>query len=234
MTRGDGTQNVITGPIVNIGHEQWFHTRFLTGRRKGMGDNMTDSSTVFRFLLDNRFCPDDIPGHMDAGIYALFAGSPRCLPGVVQPQDGLLYIGQSGNLAGRNHFRMESTGFSSPRRSLGALLKSELQLVAEPRSTGRSPVNYRNYRFGGEGETRLSKWMKQNLMCANCPLDSDVQGMEKQFIKKCEPPLNLTGWRNPQKGTIRNLRAVCREEAKLVWSAFVASPSGLRPAATDP
>lgn len=182
---------------------------------------MTDTSTIFRILLDNRFCPAEIPKPMDAGIYAIFAGSPRCLPGVVLSQDRLLYIGQSGSLERRNHFKMESSGFSSPRRSLGALLKSELQLTAEPRSAGRSPSNYRNYRFGGEGETRLSKWMKQNLMCAICPLDSDVQGKEWQLIKEYEPPLNLIGWRNPQKGLIQNLRTVCREEAKLVWNAWL-------------
>ena len=183
-----------------------------------MGNSMPDTSAVFRFLLDNRFCPDDIPRHMNAGIYAIFAGSLQCLPGVVLPQDGLLYIGQSGSLSGRDHFRMESSGFSSPRRSLGALLKSELQLTAEPRSAGRSPVNYRNYRFGGDGESRLSKWMNQNLMCATCPLDSDVQRMERQLIREYEPPLNLIGWRNPQKGMIQNLRRVCREEARIVRS----------------
>ena len=182
---------------------------------------MIDTGTVFRFLLDNRFCPDDIPKQMDAGIYAIFVGSPGCLPSVALPQDGLLYVGRSSNPARRNHFKMESSGISSPRRSLGALLKFELQLTAEPRSADRSPESYRKYRFGGEGETRLSEWMKQNLMYAICPLDSDVQGMEKQLIKECEPPLNLIGWRNPQKGMIQNLRTVCREEAKLVWSTWL-------------
>ena len=161
---------------------------FPSGHRKRMGDDMTDTSAVFRFLLDNRVCPDDIPGHMDAGICAILAGSPRRLSGVVLPQDGLLDTGRSGNPAGRNHFRMESSGFGSPGRSLGALPKSGLQLAAEPRSAGRSPVNHGNCRFGGEGETRSSKWMKQDPICAIRPLDSDVQGMENSSSGSANRP----------------------------------------------
>ncbi len=41
---------------------------------------MTDTSAVFRFLLDNRVCPDDIPGHMDAGIHAILPDRPGACP----------------------------------------------------------------------------------------------------------------------------------------------------------
>ena len=180
---------------------------------------MTDIRTVFQFFFENRLCSDDLPMHMDNGVYAIFVETPQCLPNVVLQQKELLYIGRSDNLAGRNHFKMKSSGFSSPRRSLGAIIKSELKLNAEPRSTGRSPSNYKNYCFGSEGETRLSKWMRQNLKCAIYPLDSDVQVIEKRLIKEYEPPLNLTNWRNPKKKMIQNLRTVCKEEAKIVWQA---------------
>lgn len=149
----------------------------------------------------------------------MFARSPCFLPGMAPPQSGILCIGRSGNLAGRNHLRMENSGFSSPRRSLGALLKSKLQLAAEPRSPGPSPKNCRNYRFGGQGETRLSNWMRRNLTYAVCPLNSDVQGMESQLIRECKPPLNLIGSPNPRKRMIERPRVDCVEEARIVRSA---------------
>ena len=184
-----------------------------------MTDARTDARAVFRFLCDNRFYPDDIPDKSAPGIYAIFAETPDCLPCIVLPPSRLVYIGQSGNLAKRNHFKAEHSGFSSPRRSFGALLKSALCLTAEPRSLGSSPKNYKNYRFGGDGETRLSAWMRRSLMCTLYPFDGDPKMLEKRLIKENEPPLNLTVWSNPQKARIQIQRRVCKEEAKLIWSA---------------
>ena len=180
---------------------------------------MIDARDVFRLLCDNRLCPDGIPDRPAPGVYAIFAKTPDCLAGIVLPQNGLVYVGLSGNLAKRNHFKADHSGFSSPRRSFGALLKSELRLTAEPRSPGRSKANYERYRFGGNGERRLSAWMRCSLMCAIHPFDGDCAILEKRLIKENEPPLNLTGWCNPQKARIQELRKACREEAKLTWSA---------------
>ncbi len=182
---------------------------------------MTDTESVFRFLHDHIFCPDDIPDYPEPGIYAIFATLPECLPGIVLPPSGLLYLGQSGDLAERNHFTMRHSGFSSPRRSLGALLKSPLRLNAEPRSSGRSERNYRNYRFAGGGEERLTAWMQRHLRCAVYPFSGDTEDLKKRLIKENEPPLNLTHWRNPQRTQIENLRKACRQEAKLIWCASV-------------
>ena len=188
----------------------------------GLGDgiSMNFAEAIFRYLSDNRMSPDSLPDAPEPGLYAIFAGSPGCLPDIVLPQTGLVYIGQSSDLARRNHFKPKNghSGFSSPRRNLGSILKMELSLTAEPRSAGRSETNFKNFRFAGDGEERLSEWMRRNLLCAIRPFGGDVASMEKRPIKDYEPPLNLTGWRNQQKKQIQALRDACKEEAKRVWN----------------
>jgi hypothetical protein len=68
-----------------------------------------------------------------------------------------MYVGMSSNLAERDeaHFRTGGSGFSTLRRSLGALLKQELRLSARPRGTGSSAQNYRCYQFDDAGEEQL-------------------------------------------------------------------------------
>ena len=105
---------------------------------------MTDTESVFRYLNDNRSGPDDLPYCPEPGVYAIFAAQSECLPLIVLPPSALVYIGRSDNLAKRSHFSKAHSGFSSPRRSLGALLKSALRLKAKPRSPGRSKTNYKN------------------------------------------------------------------------------------------
>lgn len=177
---------------------------------------MTDTKSLFRCLNDNRFCPDDIPDGPEPGVYAIFAAQSVCLPRIVLPPSALVYIGLSDNLAERNHFSAAQSGFSSPRRSMGALLKSVLRLKAEPRSPGRSKTNYKKYRFAGDGEERLTAWMRRNLTYAICPFNGNTKTLEKRLIKENSPPLNLTLWRNPQKAQIQALRKVCELEAKRI------------------
>jgi hypothetical protein len=84
------------------------------------------------------------------------------------------------------------TGFSTLRRSLGAILKAELRLVAIPRSAGASPTNARNYRFEEDGENRLSDWMRSNLAVAVRAVD-DPDKVAGELVALLHPPLNLTG-----------------------------------------
>ncbi len=179
---------------------------------------MTNTESMFRYLTDNRFGPDDIPYRPEPGVYAIFASQRECLPFIVLPPNALVYIGRSDNLSERNHFSQAHSGFSSPRRSLGALLKSALRLKAEPRSPGRSKTNYKKYRFAGDGEERLTAWMRRNLTYAIRPLNFDTQILERRLIRENAPPLNLTHWPNPQRAQIQALRRVCQEEAKRVHS----------------
>ena len=57
------------------------------------------------------------------GLYALFLRDGAAPDGLESGADGLLYVGTSGRLNGRDHFTVRHSGFSRPRRSLGALLK---------------------------------------------------------------------------------------------------------------
>src|SRR5690349_20652009 len=71
------------------------------------------------------------------GVYAIYLHTPGLLSPFAQAEDGLIYTGLSSNLTDREfeqHFASGSTGFSTLRRSLGALLKAQLSLRAIPRA----------------------------------------------------------------------------------------------------
>ena len=166
-------------------------------------------------LFKRRFYPDEIPVHDRPGIYALFTNRSVVLPIIGMPASGPLYLGMTlSSLKVRNHFKHQQSGFSTLRRSLGALLKSELQLQALPRASGTLVSNTTNYRFQEEGEQRLTRWMTQHLTYGCVPLDQDVGVVERALIREFEPPLNLTGWPNPFRQTLMVLRTVCRNEAQ--------------------
>jgi hypothetical protein len=99
------------------------------------------------------------------------------------------------------------------RRSVGALLKDELLLAARPRGTGTSKTNYTNYRFDEEGERRLTDWMREHLRVAAYAI-ANVPKVESELIGLACPPLNLTGWDNPDRAEIKRLRKQCAEEAR--------------------
>lgn len=172
---------------------------------------------VFHFLSSNRDSVANIHDHPVPGVYAIFAKGPNSLPGIVLPSSGLVYVGLSTDLAQRNHFKAKHSGFHSPRRTIGAILKTELRLCAIPRSSGPSETNYKNYRFSEDGEQRLSQWMRSNLDYSIYPFDGEVNQLETSLIRDNEPPLNLTKWRNPQKQKIQALRNTCKAEARLIW-----------------
>ncbi len=112
------------------------------------------------------------------------------------------------------HFSSRGTGFSTLRRSIGALLKDELTLEAIPRSSGKAQSNYQNYRFRAEGEEKLTSWMAANLEVGVCPVDSEYRPVEKQLIAELQPVLCLTGWPNPHARQIKESRRKCADEAR--------------------
>lgn len=153
------------------------------------------------------------------GVYARFLAREARLEQISKPGGGAIYIGKSSNLAERGfdtHFAPGKTGFSTLRRSIGAVLKEELALTCRPRGTGTSKTNYTNYRFDDDGEARLSEWMIENLRVGIHALDVDsLQTHENGLIGLACPPLNLTGWANPEAHLIRELRKACADEARL-------------------
>lgn len=173
---------------------------------------------VSHSLLVGRRPIGETKSSSSTGVYAIFAKNGDCLPGISIPKTGVLYVGMTkDSLDTRNHFIAKSSGFHSPRRSLGAILKSVLNLHAVPRSSGKSPKNYDCYSFAGNGETRLSEWMCENLDYAILELGGDIRAIEREAIVALEPPLNLVGWRNPQTRYIMDLRQACKLEAKSVY-----------------
>ena len=160
-----------------------------------------------------RFRWNQRPPSKASGIYA-FIDHPNELRAVSVPPSGVLYTGMTeSSLDARSHFEHAHSGFSTFRRSLGAILKEQLRLRALPRAPGPSHANVVNYRFDAEGEVRLTHWMRENLTYSYREIAENVASVENDLIRSECPPLNLKGWRNPQRAEIKRLRAFCVAEA---------------------
>ena len=59
------------------------------------------------------------------------------------------------------HLKTGKTGKSSFRRSVGAILKKDLNLSAIPRSKMAEKKYAASYKFDEPGEKRLTKWIKE-------------------------------------------------------------------------
>ena len=166
-----------------------------------------DGAVIWREMLASRRRADLAPAIPLPGLYALFLN--RGVLGQILPgEDGLLYIGMTdSSLEERNHLWHGSSGFSTLRRSLGAILRVELDLVPIPRSQGSSADKFK---FTPDGELRLTKWMMAHLDYAFVTLARDRPQLEKRLILDQRPPLNLNKWKNPQGPNIKALRALCR------------------------
>jgi hypothetical protein len=165
-------------------------------------------------LLDGRFRPRTRV-LVSPGVYALFIDNPGALPTLAVGTERLLYIGMTADVAGnRNHFDYVDSGGSSPRRSLGALLREQLHLEVLPRSDG----NCTNYRFSKKGEAALTDWMRRNLSMSHVPLDPGnavIEQTEKQLIAYLKPPLNLSGFPGGDaRKRLKQLRTACADEAR--------------------
>lgn len=154
----------------------------------------------------------ELPEQHGAGVYAFFLTEPAQLAPITSDPSQALYVGMTDQcLSVRNHFAHDHSGFSTLRRSLGAILKGRLQLTAICRSSGSKATFYR---FTDEGESRLTQWMEIHLRGSQVALSDDVLRQEKALIRELRPPLNLTDWPNPQRRFIKALRAACAAEAE--------------------
>jgi len=117
-----------------------------------------------------------------------------------------------------DHLDACRTGKSSPRRSIGALLRETLELGPQPRSQNpNDSKRFINYKFDDGSERRLSDWIAANLHVCGIA-SSDSAKTESELIHQLHPPLNLTklgGWRNPSKEMIRRKRQDCAELARM-------------------
>ena len=176
-----------------------------------------DTKEIIEEFIKTRTLIHDVQAPNKSGVYAIYLKDLPDINGLQAGNDGLIYIGSTSDLARRefeNHFSSQSTGFSTLRRSFGAILKENLRLEAIPRSPGPSETNVRNYKFLSDGEDRLTDWMKENLEVGICPISSDYESIEKKLLLIVRPILNLTGWGNPYRKEIKALRKICADEAR--------------------
>lgn len=168
------------------------------------------------FELGPRYGWNDRPSSNAPGIYGYFVNSPDVLGAISVPASGPLYIGMTdSSLDARCHFEHRHSGFSTLRRSLGAILKGRLRLRSLPRAPGPSRTNVLCYRFDTEGEAQLTEWMRENLSYSYREITGNIAAAEKDAIMSACPPLNLKGWKNGQRDMIKRLRALCAAEASL-------------------
>jgi hypothetical protein len=169
--------------------------------------------SVTERLHRSRSAIDRLMAPNSPGVYALFVGGLGAVGGIPAGEDGLIYVGVSNDLAAREfeqHFSSNGTGFSTVRRSIGAILKSQLHLEAIPRSTWSQPSLYR---FRDDGELRLTNWMRDNLEVGVCSI-GEALAVEAELIMALKPALNLTKWENPVRAEIKRLRKICACEAQ--------------------
>ncbi len=114
------------------------------------------------------------------GLYAVYGDAAAWEQlGLGRPLDRRpLYVGKAeGSLAGRDlrqHFGTGSTGSSTLRRSLAALLRTRLGLTAVPRNPAR-PEQFAHYALVGADEVRLTTWMEQHLTLSVWVPDGPVE-----------------------------------------------------------
>lgn len=158
------------------------------------------------------------------GLYALYGDADvwRGL-GLGDPADARpLYVGKAEDSMVtrdlRTHFATGKTGWSSPRRSLAALLVDELRLVPTARRPENpEPGKWTHYALKVDGDQRLTAWMLDHLRLAAWPAQR-AEGMlgaiERAVMQAWAPPLNLTGVAQPWSGSVRAARAEMARAAR--------------------
>ena len=147
---------------------------------------------------------EDLPA-----IYAIFLKNLDNVPENWRPDlerdDKLLYIGKAESCVKNrlyNHFNANKSSGDTFRRSVGAILRNEFNLI--PAKTGNT------WRFDENSEKKISKWIQKNCCFDYWELQSeDIEGKEKKLIECYHPPLNLK--MNPEKiKRLEDERAECR------------------------
>lgn len=151
----------------------------------------------------------------DPGVYLVYTDT-RIGSLNWNPSSGAAYIGKADNGLRRRLEREHhgDTGRSTLRRTLGALLKDELHLVARARRSKSEPkaINFTNYEFEPDGDGRLTQWIGDHISV----LVEVGRRAERELsvIAEHQPPLNLTGWLNPLAPEIKAARRMCADEAR--------------------
>ena len=128
----------------------------------------------------------------------------------------VVYIGKSKPNSSR-HFQSGSTGTSTIRRSLAALLAHKLDLVPIPRSTDENDNDrYDNYMLDTESEDKLTEWMRANFTAAFHEVAEDIgEATLKAMVQYSVPMFNFQN--NPENkygAEIKKYRKRLAEEAR--------------------
>lgn len=127
----------------------------------------------------------------------------------------VVYAGKSKSNSSR-HFISGYTGTSTLRRSLAALLQSQLDLVPVPRSLDTDDDDrYINYMLDQQGEEKLTAWMKDNFSGAFYQTEPEkADQMLNAIVAYNVPMFNFQN--NPENkygAEIKALRKKCGDEA---------------------
>jgi len=133
-----------------------------------------------------------------------------------EQQPRVVFIGQSKPDSSR-HFQSGSTGTSTIRRSLAALLASKLALVPLPRSADEDDNDrYDNYMLDPESEDKLTEWMRGNFTAAFYEVAEDIaESALKALIQYSVPMFNFQN--NPENkygAEIKKYRKRLAEQAR--------------------
>ena len=154
------------------------------------------------------------------GLYAIYGsrGIWRELGLGRRPDGRPLYVGKAEeSLAGRDlgeHFADGKTGSSTLRRSLAALLRSQLKLRAIPRNPDR-PADFDRFGVSATHDARLTAWMRARLWIAVwvAPEGCHLKTIEDDLKFSWLPPLNLDN-RSRWQESIRAERAIMADQAR--------------------
>ncbi|MGB7604126.1 MAG: hypothetical protein WBL93_01485 [Lutisporaceae bacterium] len=117
------------------------------------------------------------------------------------------------------HSHLKSAGKSTFRRSLGAILRTKLDLLPLMRGVTPTKSNISNYKFSNADEQKLTAFMRNNLRIAYFPYTEagkNMESIEKEIIKKFGyPAFNLSHVNkndNPYFQAIKLARQNCKNE----------------------
>lgn len=153
------------------------------------------------------------------GIYGIYFNGDEFPDAELKLTKGqLIYIGKSESSQlsrdKETHFRSGKTGSSTLRRTLGALLREELELLPIPRNSNdvkKGRITF--YKFNDYSEQRLTLWMVENLSISYYEYPQSpkaIDFLETQMINLAKPIFNLAkNSTNPFSVYIKAKRKAC-------------------------
>ena len=156
------------------------------------------------------------------GIYAIYFIGYN-FPGCERiSQNQLIYIGKTESSHekrnAKTHFSSGKTGSSTLRKSIGSLLKTELNLNPIPRNNiDFLKRRYSHFTFDDISEKKITEWMSNNLALAffefSAPKEK-LNALESVLINELCPILNIVNNKeNSFRHELQERRKLCADSA---------------------